>query len=260
MTSKDIYLKSFKTNKDLDKLDKKYSKNLLRSNKQKSGRNNTGSITVRRKGSGHKRLYRIIDFKYNSHNLKIKSIEYDPNRTCLICLVEDLDTQQYSYKLLTNGLNVNDCVNNQEYKVGSFFKLKDIPLGSLLHSVEIKPGKGAQLARSAGSFVKLVQKNSDLNLAKLQLASKKFFYVPLDCFGTVGVLSNIQHKNKNLAKAGRSRWLNRRPKVRGVAMNPVDHPHGGGEGNTSGGRPSVTPWSKITKGKPTRKKKAKLIF
>jgi len=261
MTSKDIYLKSFQNNRNiLNKINKKYSKNLLKANKQQSGRNHTGSITVRRKGSGHKRLYRQVNFRYSPSSFLIKNIEYDPNRTCLICLVLNLETDKYEYKLLTEGLKVNDTFNNKEYKPGHFFKLKDLPLGSLIHSVEIKPGKGAQLARSAGNFVKLLQKNTELNLAKLQLSSKKYFYVSLDCYATLGILSNITHKNKNYAKAGRSRWLNKRPKVRGVAMNPVDHPHGGGEGKTSGGRPSVTPWSKITKGKPTRKKRKNDIF
>jgi large subunit ribosomal protein L2 len=255
MNSKTKYLKSFvNLNKGFNKNKNKLSKSLQFSKKNNSGRNNLGRITVRHQGGGHKQKYRLIDYKYKDTVLKVESIEYDPNRTCYICLVSDNDNK-LSYKLLTEGINLNDTLSKGEFKTGNFFQLKDIPLGSIIHSVEIKPGKGAQLARSAGTYAKLLQKNLKLNLAKIQLSSKNYYYVSLDCFSTLGTISNMSHKNKNLAKAGRSRWLNKRPSVRGVAMNPVDHPHGGGEGKTSGGRPSVTPWGKITKGKPTRKKK-----
>jgi large subunit ribosomal protein L2 len=257
MNSKTKYLKSFVKLSGFNKPKNKLSKSLHFSKKNNSGRNNLGRITVRHRGGGHKQKYRLINYKYNDKSLKIKNIEYDPNRTCFICLAIN-EHNTLSYKLLTEGTSVGDVLSNQDFKNGNFFKLQDIPLGSLIHSLEIKPGKGAQLARSAGTYAKLLQKNLKLNLAKVQLSSKSYYYLPLNCFATLGTISNMFHKNKNLAKAGRSRWLNKRPSVRGVAMNPVDHPHGGGEGKTSGGRPSVTPWGKITKGKPTRNKKKRI--
>jgi large subunit ribosomal protein L2 len=221
------------------------------------GRNNLGRMTSRHRGGGHKRLYRMIDFKRNKLDVAatIERIEYDPNRTSYIALLK-YDDGEYSYILAPAKLSAGDKIISSaaaDIKIGNCLPLKNIPVGTIVHNVEMKPGKGGQIARSAGTSVSLVGKDS--GYAQIKLASGEVRLVPLDCFATIGALSNADKKNTNVGKAGRSRWLGRRPHVRGVAMNPVDHPHGGGEGKTSGGRHPVTPWGKPTKGKKTRKNK-----
>jgi large subunit ribosomal protein L2 len=222
------------------------------------GRNNRGRITSRHIGGGHKKLYRLIDFKRNKFDsvATIERIEYDPNRTAYIALITYEDGE-LSYILAPAKLNLGDKIvsgnGDVDIKIGNCLPLKNIPVGTIVHNVEMKPGKGGQIARSAGASVSLVGKDS--GYAQLKLASGELRIVPLTCMATIGTLSNADKKNTIVGKAGRNRWLGRRPHVRGVAMNPVDHPHGGGEGKTSGGRHPVTPWGKPTKGKKTRKNK-----
>ena len=203
------------------------------------------------KGGGHKRSYRIIDFKrnYDDKKAEVIRLEYDPNRTCHIALIKYEDGE-LSYIIAPQKLKVSDTVisgSNVDIKPGNCLPMKNIPAGTLLHNVELKPGKGGQIARSAGSSVQLVGK--DKNNAMLKMVSGEQRLVPLICRATIGVVSNPDHQNIKSGKAGRSRWLGKRPHVRGVVMNPVDHPHGGGEGRTSGGRNPVTPWGVPTKGK-----------
>jgi large subunit ribosomal protein L2 len=221
------------------------------------GRNNLGRMTSRHRGGGHKRLYRIIDFKRNKLDCvaTIERIEYDPNRSAYIALVK-YDDGVYSYILAPAKMKAGDQVvsgPDSDIKTGNCLPLKNIPVGTIVHNVEMKPGKGGQIARSAGTSVSIVGKDS--GYAQIKLSSSEVRLVPLECMATIGSLSNADKKNTIVGKAGRSRWLGRRPHVRGVAMNPVDHPHGGGEGKTSGGRHPVTPWGKPTKGKKTRKNK-----
>ena len=232
---------------------KKLTKGLAKT----GGRNNKGRTTMWWKGGGHKRSYRLIDFKRINDDKKAEVIrlEYDPNRTCHIALIKYEDGQ-LSYIIAPQKLKVSDTVisgNNVDIKPGNCLPMKSIPPGTLLHNVELKPGKGGQIARSAGSSVQLVGK--DRNNAMLKMVSGEQRLVPLICRATVGVVSNPDHQNAKSGKAGRSRWLGKRPHVRGVVMNPVDHPHGGGEGRTSGGRNPVTPWGVPTKGKRTRNNK-----
>jgi len=231
-------------------------KSLLRPIKKTGGRNNQGRITVAHKGGGHKRRYRIIDFhRYNLQGT-ISSIEYDPNRSSFIAGVSN--ENKVSYILATADTIIGDPIfsgESADVKIGHALQLKNIPIGTFVHNLEISRGRGAQFIRSAGCRGQVVQKNERNVLVRL--SSGKRYVVPATCFATVGIVSNSEHNNRNLGKAGRSRWLSRRPTVRGVAMNPVDHPHGGGEGKTSGGRPSVTPWGKPTKGQPTRRKRKK---
>jgi large subunit ribosomal protein L2 len=233
-------------------------KSLTEGLKKTGGRNNLGRITSWHRGGGHKRLYRYVDFKRNILDLSaiVERIEYDPNRTAFIALLK-YDDGQYSYILAPQKLEVGDRVISSEHadiKPGNSLQLKNMPIGTVVHNVEMKPGKGGQLGRSAGSYVELVGKDS--GQAQLKLRSGELRVVPLECRATVGAVSNADHQNVNYGKAGRMRWLGRRPVVRGVAMNPVDHPHGGGEGKTSGGRHPVTPWGKKTKGKKTRHNKS----
>jgi large subunit ribosomal protein L2 len=221
------------------------------------GRNNTGRITSRHIGGGARSKYRIIDFKRIKDDCSgiVERIEYDPNRTSFIALVKYEDGS-LSYILAPNKLEIGSSIRSGldvDIKIGNCLPLLQMPIGSFVHNVEMKPGKGGQMARAAGSFVQLVGKSS--GNAQLKLRSGEIRVVPLDCRATIGVVSNADHQNTNQAKAGRSRWLGIRPSVRGVAMNPIDHPHGGGEGRTSGGRHPVTPWGKKTKGKKTRKNK-----
>ncbi|NKD77863.1 50S ribosomal protein L2 [Haematospirillum sp. H1815] len=223
------------------------------------GRNNTGRITSWQRGGGHKRRYRIVDFKRNEQlgmSATVERLEYDPNRTAFIALITYEDGKQ-AYILAPQRLKAGDVVVSAEkadIKPGNAMPLKNMPVGTIVHNVEMKQGKGGQIARSAGSYVQLVGK--DAGYAQLRLSSGEVRLVRGECMATVGAVSNPDHQNINLGKAGRSRWLGRRPHVRGVAMNPVDHPHGGGEGRTSGGRHPVTPWGKPTKGKKTRSNKA----
>ena len=221
------------------------------------GRNNLGRMTSRHRGGGHKRLYRVIDFKRNKLDCPatIERIEYDPNRSAHIALIK-YDDGVYSYILAPAKMKAGDKIEagpNADIKTGNCLPLKNIPVGTVVHNVEMKPGKGGQLARSAGASVNLVGKDS--GYAQIKLTSGEVRLVSLECMATIGTLSNADRKNTIIGKAGRSRWLGKRPHVRGVAMNPVDHPHGGGEGKTSGGRHPVTPWGKPTKGKKTRKNK-----
>jgi large subunit ribosomal protein L2 len=221
------------------------------------GRNNTGRITARRIGGGHKRRYRLVDFKRRKFDVPavIERLEYDPNRTAFIALVRYEDGEQ-AYILAPQRLKVCDSViagERVDVKPGNAMPLKNIPVGTIVHNVELKAGKGGQLARSAGTYVQLVGR--DQGYAQLKLASGELRVVRGECLATIGAVSNPDQSNINLGKAGRNRWLGKRPSVRGVAMNPIDHPHGGGEGRTSGGRHPVTPWGKPTKGKKTRNNK-----
>ncbi len=232
--------------------------------RKKGGRNNTGRITARRIGGGHKRRYRIIDFKRRKFDVvaTVERLEYDPNRTAFIALIHYEDGE-VSYILAPQRLQIGDKVvsgASVDVKPGNALPMADIPVGTIIHNVEMKPGKGGQIARSAGSYAQLIGK--DQGYAQLRLGSGELRMVRGECMATVGAVSNSDQKNVKLGKAGRKRWLGKRPSVRGVAMNPIDHPHGGGEGRTSGGRNPVTPWGKPTKGKRTRnnKKTSRLIM
>lgn len=221
------------------------------------GRNNTGRITADHRGGGHKRRYRRVDFKRDKFDVSatIERIEYDPNRSAFIALLR-YDDGELSYIVAPQRLGVGDKVisgSQVDIKPGNAMPMKNIPVGTIIHNVELKPKKGAQLARSAGSYVQLVGK--DQGYALLRLPSGEQRMVLAECMATVGAVSNPDHQNTKIGKAGRKRWLGKRPVVRGVAMNPVDHPHGGGEGRTSGGRHPVSPWGKPTKGKRTRNNK-----
>jgi large subunit ribosomal protein L2 len=227
-----------------------------------AGRNNQGRITSWHRGGGHKQKYRIVDFKRNKFDVAatVERIEYDPNRTAFIALIRYTDGE-LSYIIAPQKLAVGDQVISSlvaDIKPGNAMPLKNIPIGAIIHNVEMKPGKGAQLARSAGGYIQLVGK--DVGKAQLRLRSGEVRIVSIDCMATIGVVSNPDQKNIQIGKAGRNRWLGRRPVVRGVAMNPIDHPHGGGEGRTSGGRHPCTPWGKSTKGKKTRRNKSTSKF
>jgi large subunit ribosomal protein L2 len=221
------------------------------------GRNNNGRVTARRRGGGHKQRYRIIDFRRNKFDVSavVERVEYDPNRTAFIALIQ-YDDGERAYILAPQRLGVGDRVaagRHVDIKPGNALPMQNIPVGTIIHNVEMKQGKGGQLARSAGAYVQLVGK--DQGYAQLRLSSGELRIVRAECMATVGAVSNADQQNIKLGKAGRSRWLGQRPKVRGVAMNPIDHPHGGGEGKTSGGRHPVTPWGVPTKGKRTRNNK-----
>jgi len=225
--------------------------------KKSGGRNNHGRITSRHIGGGHKRRYRIIDFKRNKHGIaaKVFSIEYDPNRSARIALLHYADGEK-RYIIAPNGLKVGDKIASgpgSEISVGNALPLKEMPLGSFVHNVEIKPGKGGQIGRSAGSSLQLMAKEG--NLAQLKMPSGEVRLINVNCLATYGMVGNSEHENISLGKAGRTRWLGRRSYVRGVAMNPVDHPMGGGEGKTSGGGHPVSPWGQKSKGLKTRKRK-----
>ncbi|HHV95080.1 MAG TPA: 50S ribosomal protein L2 [Clostridiaceae bacterium] len=235
-------------------------KSLLAVKHRKGGRNAHGRITVRHRGGGAKKKYRIIDFKRDKDGIeaKVVSIEYDPNRSAHIALLNYADGEK-RYILAPLGLKVGDTVisgDSADIKPGNALKLEFIPVGTLIHNIELKPGKGGQIVRSAGSYAQLMAKEG--NYAQIRLPSGEVRMVSLACKATVGQVGNIDHINVRIGKAGRSRWLGRRPHVRGSAMNPVDHPHGGGEGKAPIGRPSpVTPWGKPTLGYTTRKKNKK---
>lgn len=232
-------------------------KKLTKGLKRSGGRNNLGRITAWHRGGGHKQTYRIIDFVRGKYNVEavVERIEYDPNRTSFIALIKYSDDEQ-AYIIAPQKLAVGDKVISGEavdIKPGNAMPLKNIPIGTIVHNVEMKAGKGGQIARAAGSYVQVVGK--DMGYALIKLRSGEVRKVRAECVATIGSVSNPDHQNEVLAKAGRNRWKGWRPVVRGVAMNPVDHPHGGGEGKTSGGRHPVTPWGKCTKGKRTRSKK-----
>ena len=223
---------------------------------KKGGRNNNGRVTARHQGGGHKRLYRLVDFKRDNFGVKgmVSRIEYDPNRTAHIALVV-FENGDKRYILAPQGLRPGDAVMSgpgSEIRPGNALPLSSIRVGTMLHNIEMKPGKGGQMARSAGASVQLMGKEGER--AVLKLPSGEFRRVDIRCLATIGVMGNADHSNRTVGKAGRTRWLGKRPHVRGVAMNPVDHPHGGGEGRTSGGRHPVTPWGKPTKGHKTRNK------
>ncbi len=230
---------------------------LLDKKSKSGGRNNTGRITTRHVGGGHKQHYRVVDFRRNKDGIPatVERIEYDPNRTAYIALVCYADGER-RYIIAPKGLTAGDKIesgNTAAIKVGNALPIRNIPLGSVIHCVELKPGKGAQVARSAGASVQLVAR--DGAYATLRLRSGEMRKVLSDCRATLGEVSNNEHNLRSLGKAGAKRWLGIRPTVRGVAMNPVDHPHGGGEGRTSGGRHPVSPWGIPTKGYKTRSNK-----
>lgn len=249
----------FKTISTFDEITSdKPERSLVQPLKKTGGRNNQGRITCRHHGGGHKRAYRVIDFKRNKFDIpaKVSSVEYDPNRTARIALLVFADGEK-RYILAPVGLKVNDTVissEKAEIRVGNALPLRNIPLGSTIHNIEMKIGKGGQIARSAGSYAQLVAKEG--KYAQIKLPSGEVRMVLLDCRATLGQVSNVENENINFGKAGKKRWLGRRPKVRGVAMNPVDHPMGGGEGKSSGGRHPCSPWGQLAKGKKTRKKKS----
>lgn len=235
----------------------KPEKSLVRPLKKSGGRNNKGRITSRRRGGGHKRQYRIIDFKRNKFDIpaKVVAIEYDPNRSARIALLHYTDGEK-RYILSPYGIKVGDQVISSQkkapLKIGNCLPLSKIPSGLFVHNVELVPGKGAQMVRSAGAGAQVLAK--DAGMVTLKLPSGEVRMVNEKCMVTIGEVGNKSHETVKIGKAGRSRWLGRRPKVRGVAMNPVDHPMGGGEGKSSGGRHPTTPWGKPTKGYKTRKK------
>lgn len=232
-------------------------KSLTEGFSSKGGRNNSGKITARRRGGGHKRRYRKIDFKRNKTEMPalVERIEHDPNRSAFIALIK-YDDGEKSYIIAPQRLAPGDTVisgDRVDIKPGNALPMANIPVGTIIHNVELKVGGGAQIARSAGTYVQLIGK--DQGYAQLRMNSGEIRIIRAECMATIGAVSNPDKANIKLGKAGRKRWLGKRPAVRGVAMNPVDHPHGGGEGRTSGGRHPVTPWGKPTKGKRTRNNK-----
>ncbi|OEF96420.1 50S ribosomal protein L2 [Vulcanibacillus modesticaldus] len=235
----------------------KPEKSLLAPLNKKAGRNNQGKLTVRHKGGGHKRQYRIIDFKRNKDGIpgRVATIEYDPNRSANIALINYVDGEK-RYIIAPNGLKVGDMIESgpqADIKVGNALPLENIPVGTIIHNIEMKPGKGGQLVRAAGAEAQLLGKDGDY--AIIRLSSGEVRMIRKECKATIGQVGNLDHENISIGKAGRSRWLGKRPTVRGVVMNPNDHPHGGGEGKAPIGRKSpVTPWGKPTLGYKTRKK------
>ncbi len=222
------------------------------------GRNNTGRITVRFRGGGHKKAYRMVDFKRNKVDVPavVERLEYDPNRTAFIALIKYQDGEQ-AYILAPQRLAAGDTVvagNYVDVKPGNVMPLGNMPVGTIIHNIEMKIGKGGQIARSAGTYAQIVGRDQDYVILRLNSGEQRLVHGR--CRGTIGAVSNPDHMNISIGKAGRTRWLGWRPHNRGVVMNPIDHPHGGGEGRTSGGRHPVTPWGKPTKGKKTRKNKA----
>jgi large subunit ribosomal protein L2 len=231
-------------------------KSLVRAFKKKGGRNAGGRVTCRHRGGGHKRRFRIIDFKRDKTDIpaRVASIEYDPNRSARIALLQYADGEK-RYIVASHNLSVDDAVitsSGADIKPGNVLPLRNIPLGTQIHNIEMHPGKGAQMVRSAGTYAQLMAKEGRYAQVKLPSGEVRMFLI--DCRAAVGQVGNLEHQNIFLGKAGRKRWLGRRPKVRGVAMNPVDHPMGGGEGKSSGGRHPCSPWGKPTKGYRTRKK------
>jgi large subunit ribosomal protein L2 len=235
-------------------------KALVQPNKKSGGRNNLGRITSRHRGGGHKRMYRVVDFKRERHGVeaKVAAIEYDPNRSARLALLQYVDGER-RYIIAPDGLKVGQKVTSGsggEVQVGNSLPLAEIPVGTFVHNVEMKPGKGGQLGRSAGNSLQLMAKEGDF--ATLKMPSGEVRKLPVICFATIGVVGNVDHENISLGKAGRSRWLGIRPQSRGMAMNPVDHPMGGGEGRSKsggGGQHPESPWGKYAKGLKTRKRK-----
>ncbi len=236
----------------------KPEKSLTEHKRSSGGRNNNGRITADHQGGGHRQHYRVIDFKRNKTGImsKVVGIEYDPNRSARIALLSYVDGEK-RYIIAPEGLKTGDTVvagPESEIKIGNALPLSNIPVGTTIHNIELRPGKGAQLVRSAGCSAQLMAREGDY--ATIRMGSGEMRYVHVRCMATIGQVSNIDHINVSFGKAGRTRWLGKRPHVRGVAMNPVDHPHGGGEGKTSGGRHPVTPWGQPTKGYKTRSNKS----
>ncbi len=248
----------FMTVSDFSEITKKEpEKNLVEPLKKSGGRNSQGRISIRHRGGGHKRLYRIIDFKRNKDGVpaKVVAIEYDPNRSARIALLHYADGEK-RYIIAPLGLKVGDTVmsgEKAEIKPGNALPLKNIPVGTFVHNIELTPGRGAQLVRAAGTAAQIMAKEGDY--AHIRLPSGEIRLIHLKCRATVGQVGNVEHELINLGKAGRARWLGIRPTVRGTAMNPIDHPHGGGEGKSGPGRHPVTPWGKPTLGYKTRRKK-----
>jgi large subunit ribosomal protein L2 len=232
-------------------------KRLTESKQRISGRNNKGRLTIRHRGGGHKRLYRIIDFRRDKRGIaaKVVGLEYDPNRSARIALLAYADGEK-RYILAPDGLAVGASIiagDDADILVGNSMPLKNVPLGTMIHNIELKMGKGGQMARSAGTAAQLLAKEA--GYAQIKMPSGETRKVHLDCYATIGQVGNLNYENVAIGKAGRSRWLGKRPTVRGVVMNPIDHPHGGGEGKTSGGRHPVSPWGLPTKGYKTRNNK-----
>jgi large subunit ribosomal protein L2 len=254
-TSPAIRFRTTLDNKELSK--DRPLKRLTESKQRISGRNNKGRLTVRHRGGGHKKLYRIIDFRRDKREIpaKVVSLEYDPNRSARIALLAYADGEK-RYILAPDGLAVGSSVVAGEVAdilIGNALPLKNIPLGTMIHNIEMKKGKGGQMARAAGVAAQLVAKEA--GYAQIKMPSGETRMIGLDCYATIGQVGNLNYENVSIGKAGRTRWLGKRPTVRGVAMNPIDHPHGGGEGKTSGGRHPVSPWGLPTKGYKTRNNK-----
>jgi large subunit ribosomal protein L2 len=233
-------------------------KTLTEGKTSKGGRNNAGRVTVRFRGGGHKQAYRLVDFKRRKLDVpgKVERLEYDPNRTAFIALIRYADNE-LAYILAPQRLAVGDEViagNQVDVKPGNAMPIANIPVGAIVHNVEMKIGKGGAIARSAGTYAQIVGRDQGYVIIRLNSGEQRLVHG--QCFATIGAVSNPDHMNTSIGKAGRSRWLGRRPHNRGVTMNPIDHPHGGGEGRTSGGRHPVTPWGKPTKGKKTRTNKS----
>ncbi len=232
-------------------------KRLTRPKQRISGRNNKGHLTIRHRGGGHKKLYRVIDFRRDKRDIpaKVAALEYDPNRSARIAQLSYADGER-RYILAPHGLAVGASIvaaDGADILVGNALPLKNIPLGTMIHNIELKKGKGGQMARAAGVAAQLLAKEG--GYAQIKMPSGETRMVHLDCYATIGQVGNLDHENVSIGKAGRTRWLGKRPTVRGVAMNPIDHPHGGGEGKTSGGRHPVSPWGLPTKGYKTRNNK-----
>jgi large subunit ribosomal protein L2 len=254
-TSPAIRFRTTLDNKELTK--DRPLKRLTESKQRISGRNNKGRLTVRHRGGGHKKLYRIIDFRRDKREIpaRVVSLEYDPNRSARIALLAYADGEK-RYILAPDGLAVGSSVVAGEVAdilIGNALPLKNIPLGTMIHNIEMKKGKGGQMARAAGAAAQLVAKEA--GYAQIKMPSGETRMIGLDCYATIGQVGNLNYENVSIGKAGRTRWLGKRPTVRGVAMNPIDHPHGGGEGKTSGGRHPVSPWGLPTKGYKTRNNK-----
>jgi large subunit ribosomal protein L2 len=254
-TSPAIRFRTTLDNKDLST--ERPLKSLTRYKKRISGRNNKGHLTIRHRGGGHRKLYRAIDFRREKREIPatVVSLEYDPNRSARIALLSYADGEK-RYILAPNGLVAGATViagDGADILVGNALPLKNIPLGTMIHNIEFKKGKGGQMARSAGAAAQLLAKEG--GYAQIKVPSGETRMVHLDCYATIGQVGNLDHENVSIGKAGRSRWMGKRPTVRGVVMNPIDHPHGGGEGKTSGGRNPVSPWGQPTKGYKTRNNK-----
>jgi large subunit ribosomal protein L2 len=256
--------KRFLTTIDFSELSKVApERSLVEIRKKHAGRNNNGHITVRHRGGGTRRLYRIIDFKRGKDGVpaKVATIEYDPNRSCRIALLNYRDGEK-RYVLAPLGLQVGDVLEsgpNADIKIGNALPIRNIPVGTVIHNIELRPGQGGKLVRSAGVSAQLMAKENEYS--QVRMPSGEVRRIHIECRATIGQLGNIEHENQVIGKAGRSRHLGKRPSVRGIAMNPVDHPHGGGEARSTSGRPPTTPWGQMTMGKKTRRNKrtAKMI-